>query len=163
MTSQTILKLLALASFLAAIAAIVIWRQTGEPPSPWIIRFSVTAFAAAFVVFVFNQETRPRIMLQFVAALLATVALFAFIADVTAARNAATVFHATPLIDRMHDFAPTLLMSIRGTITRILGATAWDPITTTILSLPAWLVFAGGAAISGFAGRPRREVQIYVN
>ena len=163
MTSQTVLKLLALTSLIAAIAAIVIWRQTGEAPSPWLIRGAVVAFAAALVVFVVNQETRPRIMLQFLAALFAAVALFAFIADVSAARAVATGFHSTSLLDRMHDFAPTLLMSIRGSVTRLLGASGWDPLATTLLSLPAWLVVSIAAAISGFSRGPRREVQIFVN
>lgn len=163
MTSQTVLKLLALTSLVAAIAAIVIWRKTGDAPSPWLIRGAIAAFAAAFVVFVINRETRPRIMLQFLAALFATVAMFAFIADVSAARTLATGFHSASLLDRMHDFAPSLLMSVRGTITRLLGASGWDPMATTVLSLPAWLVFAMAAGISGFAGRPRREVDIFVN
>ena len=163
MTTQTVLKLLALTSLIAAVAAIVIWRQTGEPPSPWIIRGALATFAAALVVFVIDKETRPRIMLQFLAALFATIALFAFVADVSAARAAAAGFHATSLLDRMHDFAPTLLMSVRGTITRFLGAAGWDPFAVTLLSLPAWLVFAVAAGISGFAGRPRRQVRIFVN
>jgi uncharacterized membrane protein len=163
MKSQTALKILALIALVTSVAAIVIWRQTGEPPSPWIVRVAAASFGAAFVLFVVNEDTRPRIMLQFVAALFAIAALFAFVADVSAARAAAQGFHSTSLLDRMHEFAPTILMSVRATITRYLGASAWGPFASTLFAMPASVVFALAAAIFGFAGRPKRDVQIFVN
>ena len=163
MTSQRILKLLALSSLIAAISAIVIWRQTGEPPSPWLIRVAIAALAAAFTLFVVNGETRPRIMLHFLAALFAVCGLFAFTADFSAAHASGHGFNAASVLDRLNDFAPSLLTSLRNAVTRTLGDAVWDPILTTVLSVPAYLMFAGLAAISGYAGRPRRHVQIFIN
>ena len=163
MTSQRLMKLLALSSLLATAAAFLIWRETGESPSPWLIRGAIAAFGAAFVVFVFNRETRPRIMLQFLCALFATTALFAFAADFSAARSTGGSFQSSRLLDRLFDFAPSLVTSAQNAITRTLGPTVWDPIVTTVLALPAFVFFVVLALICGFAGRPRREVQIFIN
>jgi hypothetical protein len=163
MNTQRLMKLFALAAILAALAAVYVWRTTGEPPSPWLTRGSTAAAAAAFVLFMVNKQTRPRIMLQFLAALFATIALFTFAADFTAARATGTAFHATALIDRLFDFAPSVVTSIRNAITRTLGEFAWDPLLRIVLDLPAFVVFMMLAALCGFAGRPRREVRIFIN
>lgn len=163
MTSQRILKLLALLSLIATGTAILTWHQTGEPPSLWLIRLAVGTLAFAFVLFVINQETRPRIMLQFLAALFAIMALFAFAADFSEARGTAAGFHSTSLLERMDDFAPSLLNSLQNAATRTLGEGAWDPLLTSFLSVPAYLVFMILGAVCGYAGRPRRDVQIFIN
>lgn len=163
MSSQLILKVLALISLIATIAAIAIWRQTGEAPSPWLISFAVASFAAALVVFVIDRDTRPRYMLQFVAALFAATALFTFAADFTAAHPGTSGFHVTSLLERLEAFAPSLEASLKASVTRWLTAAAWDPVLTSLLGLPAWLVFLALSLISGYAGRPRREVRIFIN
>jgi hypothetical protein len=162
MTTQRLTKLFALFAMIAALAAVYVWR-TGQPPSPWLTRASIASGAAAFVLFVVDRQTRPRIMIQFLAGLFATIALFTFAADFSAARATGSSFHATALIDRLFDFAPSILTSARNAITRTLGEFAWDPLLRIILDLPAFLVFMLLAALCGFAGRPRREVQIFIN
>lgn len=163
MNSQRIMKLLALASLITTISAIAIWRNTGEAPSPWLIRSGAAALSAAFLIFMIDRETRPRVMLQFLAALFATVALFAFAADFSAARSSGAAFHATALMDRLNDFTPSLLNSARNAVTRTAGAQVWDPLITTLLGAPTFLFFIGLSVFCGFAGRPRREVQIFIN
>jgi uncharacterized membrane protein YfcA len=163
MTSQRVLKLLSLISLIATASAIYIWRQTGEAPSPWLIRLAIAALAGALVVFVIDRETRPRFMLQFLAALCAAVALFAITSDLTAARSGTGGFHGATLLERLDDFIPSLHASLKTSITRTLGSAAWDPILTSLLGLPAYLVFAVLALICGYAGRPRREVHIFIN
>ena len=160
MTSQLILKVLSLISLLATIAALYIWRQTGETPSPWVIRFAIASLAAALVLFVIDRETRPRVMLQFLSFLFAAFALFTFAADVTTSQGG---FHAASLLERIQVFAPSLETSLKSGVTRILGAAAWDPVLISLLGLPAWLVGATLSMISGYAGRARNEVQIYIN
>jgi hypothetical protein len=163
MTSQRFLKLLSLISLIATMTAIAIWRQTGEAPSPWLTRLAVAALCAALVVFVIDRETRPRIMLQFLAALFATLALFTFAADYTGAHSATGGFHSMTLLERMTDFAPSLPVSIKNGVSRALGVAAWDSGIALLFGLPAYLFFAILALVSGYAGRPRREIQIYIN
>lgn len=163
MNSQNLLKVLALISLVASAAAIAIWRETGEAPSPWLIRTAIAALVAALVVFVINAETRPRIMLQFLAALFAMLAFFTFASDFSAAHAGTTGFRSLTLLDRMSDFAPTAVVSLKAAVSRTLGASAWDPGLTAILGLPSYLVFAALAGICGYAGRPRREPRIFIN
>ena len=163
MNSQILLKLLSVISLLASAAAIGIWRETGEPPSPWLIRGAIVALAAALIVFVINSETRPRIMLQFLAALFAMLAFFTFASDFSAAHASKSGFQSLSLLERMTSFAPTATASFQAAITRTLGAQIWDPVLVTILGLPAYVVFAAFAGFCGYAGRPRREVHIFIN
>lgn len=160
MTSQRLLKLLSLVSLLTTLAAIYIWRQTGEAPPSWIIRVAVAALCAALVVFVIAEDTRPRLMLRFLAAVFATLGMIAFAADFS---NSHAGFAATPLIERLNDLAPSVLGAIKASVTHSLGPSAWEPAFTTVLGLPAFMFFAGLAALCGIAGRPRRRVRIFVN
>lgn len=163
MTSQRIMKLLALIAFVAAIAGVMSWRETGETPSPWLIRIAGAALTASFLIFLVNPQTRPRTMLQFLSALFATVALFAFAADYSTAKATGSAFKMTPLIDGLSDFAPTLVAMMRSFIAQNLGEWAWDPVLMSILGFSTEAVFVVLAVICGYAGRRRKEVQIFIN
>ncbi len=162
MNSQNLLKFFAVLSLLASASAIYIWRETGEAPSPWLIRAAIAALAAALLVFVVNAETRPRIMLQFLAALFAMLAFFTFASDFSNAHQAGG-FHSLSLLERITEFAPTAAASVKSAMTGALGAQAGSLILTSVFGLPAYLVFAAVSAICGYAGRPRREVRIFIN
>jgi len=158
------MKVFALIALVAALAAAYIWRTTGDDPSPWLIRLALASFAVAFILFVINPQTRPRIMLQFLAALFATMALFTFAADFSNARvESSGGFSSSSVLERLSDFAPSLVASSRDAIAGTLGAAFWDPFLTTILGMPAFLFFLILSAIAGYAGRYRREVQIFIN
>ena len=158
------MKLFAAVALAAILAAIYDWRTSDDAPSPWLIRLTIAASAAAFVLFVVNPRTRPRIMLQFLAALFATMALFTFAADFSAADAVANSgFHATSVLERMTDLAPSVVDAVRSAITNALGESFWDPVLTSLFGMPAFLFFLILAALAGYAGRHRREVQIFIN
>lgn len=163
MTRQRAMKFLAIAAVVLALWALRDWRQTGEAPSPWLVRGAMAAMVAAFLIFIVDPQTRPRMMLQFLAALFASVALFAFAADYSAAKTAGTPLVLTPLLDRLFDFAPTLVAMIRNFATGTLGAWAWDPVLTSILGRSTEAVFLVLAMLCGYAGRRRRVVRIFSN
>lgn len=164
MTSQKLMKIFAALAILAGLAAAQQWRTGDIDPSPWLIRFALAAGAAAFVLFVVNPQTRPRVMLQFLAALFATLALFAFAADFTAARSAPDHdFAATSVLQRLSNLAPSLVSATHSGVVNALGEAAWDPLLTTLLGMPAYLFFLILAAFAGYAGRHRRDVQIFIN
>lgn len=157
------MKLLAFLALVAAIAGLMSWRSTGEMPSPWLVRGGSLAFAVAFLIFLVNPKTRPRMMLQFLSALFATVALFAFAADYSAARATGRAFQLTPLLDALFNFAPTLVAMIRNFVVQNLGEWAWDPVLTSILSFSTEAVFVVLAMLAGYAGRRQKVVQIFIN
>ncbi|MGQ0456091.1 MAG: hypothetical protein ACT4OU_03400 [Hyphomicrobium sp.] len=121
--------------------------------------FAVAATAAALV----GADTRPRVALRFLAALMALIAVVALAADWSAPAIDGARPPAKSLLAYLELFAPTLTAAIKSRVTNAVGATAWDPALTSVLGLPAWLLFAALAALAGLAGRPRRRVQIFIN
>ena len=162
MTSQRLLKVLAFLSLIATTAALVLWRQTGVAADPWLIKFSIGTFVAALLVGLVGDETRPRVMLRFLAALFALVAVIAFAADFSHFGAAKPGFAATSLMARLSELAPSLLAGAKGAVMRS-APMLWEPVLTTLLGLPTFIIFGALAAFMGFAGRPRREIRIFVN
>ena len=161
-TSQGLLKLLALVSVGLTIAAFVIWRQTGEP-QPMLIRGAAAALAAALLAALIDKETRPRVMLRFLAALFALIAVVAFASDVTAGGGSLTRFSPTSLLAHITELSPSLLAALRAGVIKSFGLTAWEPFTIGLLSLPTFVIFGALSLATGYAGRPREDVRVFIN
>jgi hypothetical protein len=160
MTSQRLLKLLAFLSLLATAAAVSIWRSTGMAPTAWLVRLSIGLFALALLVGLLGEETRPRVMLRFLSALFALIAVIALAADFS---HAAAGFKSTSLMKHCNDLAPSLLNSIKTSILHSPAPFLWQPVLTRALAFPTYLIFAVLAFFAGFAGRPRSQIRIFVN
>jgi hypothetical protein len=163
MTSSRLLRFFAVLSLLSSLAALWLWHATGEPPDRWLVRLSVAGFLAAVLTSLVDADTRPRVMLRFLAALFALFALIAFAADVSHPATEGQRFHAVSLMQHLQALAPSFLAALERSISRSIGPFVWDPILTSILGLPASLIFLVLAIAAGFAGRPRRRVRIFVN
>lgn len=161
-TSQGVLKLLALLSVGLTIAAIVVWRQTGEA-QPLLARGAAGTFALALVVGLIDKETRPRVMLRFLSALFALIAVVAFASDVTSGGGSLFSFSPTSLLGHITELSPSLHAALRSAVIKTLGPTAWDPFALSFMSLPTFIIFGALALAMGFAGRPRDEVRVFVN
>lgn len=59
--------------------------------------------------------------------------------------------------------SPSSYAAFAASVTRNLGAWVWNPMLSSILALPAYVLFGFLAVILGFAGRRRRVVNVYVN
>lgn len=165
MTASRLFKILLLIAVATGLMAYVPYIQTGDLPPPLLPRISVIALAAAVVAALVGAETRPRLMLRFLAALFALLGVIACAADFAIGRPeaASAATSSFTLLDHLNSFAPSMVMSLEGGISRIAGAWAWNPLLTSILQLPAYLVFFILAIVAGLAGRPRRTVKIFVN
>ncbi len=163
MSSQRLLKLLAFISLSATIAAIWMWRTTGAPPSPWLLRTSLVSFAGAVIVGVCAQATRPRLMLRFLAMLFSMIAVIAFAGDFAHSGPDGTVgFKATSLMGHLEEFVPLLLASAKASVSRS-SSFVWDPLLTGLFGFPTFVVFGALASICGFSSRPREQVRIFIN
>ena len=114
MSSSLLLKIFAFLSLAATGTAVGLWYTTGEPPPPWMLQVSLAFFVAALVTGLIGTETRPRLMLRFLAALCALFAAIALAADISAQGG---VFGATSLMGHLEQFAPSLLASIKTSVT----------------------------------------------
>lgn len=158
MTAQRLLKILALISILMTGLAAYQWRSTGLPPPRWMLQVSLGAFVLALIVGLIGTETRPRMMLRFLAALAALVATLALVSDLS---HAGSGF--TPLLGHIHQLFPSVLSAVQASVERLAGPKAWDPVLTSVLAVPTFISFAAIAAVCGYASRRRRKLNIYAN
>jgi len=163
MTSSQLLKTLAVVSISCVTAAVWLWHSTGEAPNHWLFRIAGISFLAALIVAIVSPDTRPRMLMRFLAALFALFALISFASDISRPAVDGHGPGAMSLLQHMQTLTPTFVASLQRTIENTMGAFAWNPLLTSILSLPAWLIFLTLAVGTGFLGRPRRRVRIFVN
>jgi hypothetical protein len=163
MISRWLFKLFALATVVISAAAIYFWWIDSDAGPLWLRQVAIVFGVAALVTALVGADTRPRVALRFLAALLALISVIAFAADWSAPAVNGSHPAAKSLLDHLDTFTPTLVSAIKAAVTRTLGDVAWDPVLTSILNLPASLLFAVLAILAGVAGRPRRQVQIFVN
>lgn len=163
MASQRLLKLLAFISTSATIGAVWMWRTTGAAPSPWLLRTSLVSFAAAVIVGVCAEATRPRLMLRFLSMLFAMIAAIAFAGDFAhPGPNGTMGFKATSLMSHLEEFVPLLLASVKASVLRTNGL-VWDPLLTGVLGFPTFVVFGALSFACGYSSRPREHVRIFIN
>lgn len=96
-------------------------------------------------------------ILRLLAAICLLVAIIAFVSDWEAARP------ATSTAGYWQQFSPASFANAGKAITRTLGAWVWSPLMSSLLALPAYLLFAILALTLGYAGRRRRRVSVYLN
>ena len=163
MTSSRLLKALAFLSLFCVVAAAWIWHATGEPPDHWLLRIAGTSFFAALIVAIVSPDTRPRMLMRFLAALFALFALIAFAADISRPAVDGQSQGAISLLQHLQTLAPSFVAALERSVEHSTSTFVWDPVLTSILSLPAWLIFLVLAIGAGFLGRPRRRVRIFAN
>lgn len=157
MNAQRLLKILALLSLLSTAAAVAEWYQTQAAPSPALLKLSAGTFLAALFVGLVGQDTRPRMMLRFLSAIFALVAVVAFVTDLSRSAEGFST-----LSSHLNQLAPSLLAALKAGVSRLAGGSIWE-IMLSLLAMPTFIAFGLLSAICGFASRPRRELSIYVN
>lgn len=162
-SSQRVFNIVATCAGVATFAALIAWQQTAEAPPQWLKQFAIAAWVAAMIVAVVGQQTRPRLVLRFVSALSALVCVIAIISDWSRPALPEGELGSTTLLDHLTNFMPSMIAGLEKSISNGLGSWAWDPVTTTLLDRPAWLLFAALAIITGYAGQPRHTARIFVN
>lgn len=96
-------------------------------------------------------------LLRFLAALFLLAAVVLFVASLTQGGT-----HAAAS-DQWRAVSPSSYAAFQTGINKRLGEWAWEPMMTTILSMPGYLLFGVLALVCGLAGRRRRVVNVYVN
>jgi hypothetical protein len=102
-------------------------------------------------------------LLRFLASAVLMVAVIAAVNDVT--RSMAAGDRLPPVSTYQHwaKLAPVTLKAAQNAVQRSTHPLVWDPGLTTVLKLPAWGLFGVLAALLAYAGRLRREVNIFAN
>lgn len=102
-------------------------------------------------------------LLRFLAGVLLLVAAIAATNDVT--RSMAAGERVAPVSTHEHwsRLAPVTLALTRSAVERRAHPLVWDPGLVTVLQLPAWVLFGLLGALLAYAGRRRREVNVFAN
>jgi hypothetical protein len=91
------------------------------------------------------------------------VAVFAAVNDVTHSMAAGERLPPVSTYEHWSKLAPVTLTLVRNTVQRHTHALVWDPVLVTLLQLPAWGLFGLLGAVLAYAGRRRREVNVFAN
>lgn len=100
---------------------------------------------------------------RFLAAVFLMVATIALVVDATPVVYGAGGFQSTSLADQWHELAPSSFAGAETAVTGIAGAWLWDDVIARVLGLPTFVIFGALALLSGYLGRRRRSVRIFVN
>ena len=100
---------------------------------------------------------------RFLASLFLLIAVVTLVADATLVSQGTASFHATSLGKHWADLAPSTLESAKAGVSRATLPWVWDTIIAPALAVPTFLFFGVLALLSGYAGRRRHRVDIYIN
>lgn len=99
---------------------------------------------------------------RFLAAVFLLAAAIALVVDATPAIYGVGPFKATALSAHWHDLAPSSFEAAKKAVSG-LSPGLWDSLVAPVLDIPAFVTFGALALLSGYAGRRRRTVRIFVN
>jgi hypothetical protein len=124
---------------------------------------AVVAVILLLLVFVPAARVASKLVLRILARILLLVALIALVSDGTRTIANGEGIVVTSALAYWTEVAPTMLENLKRTLSLKIHPLFWDGVLVPLLSLPAWLVLGGLAAIFLYVGRKRRETKIFVN
>jgi len=91
------------------------------------------------------------------------LAMVAAVVDATKSLAGGGQLVATPMGEQWLSLSPTSLEAAKVAVEANVAPVLWDPVITTILQAPAWIVFGLLGAALYWLGRKRRPVEIFIN
>lgn len=131
----------------------------GQPLLPGLPLLLLASVAGTLLIGLFGRQTRPRAMLRFLATLCALVAVLSFVADFVRPADGSD----GTLLGHIQRTMPTFFESLKDMVSAPANGLLWDPLMTSILAHPTWVIFLVLAFILGYAGRPLHRVEIFTN
>lgn len=104
-----------------------------------------------------------RLALRFLAYVLLLVAVIALVADATPALNGVSGFRATPFTEHIAELAPQSLAAAETAVSETTHPWVWSYGVGALISLPTFLLFGISGGWAAYAGRRRRQIDIFAN
>ncbi|MCB1742939.1 MAG: hypothetical protein KDK91_21365 [Gammaproteobacteria bacterium] len=101
--------------------------------------------------------------LRFLSGVFLIAAIIALTMDVTRWQVAPSGPLFQSLAEEIRASAPATLDALGKAVGDMLHPLVWDPLFTSFLSLPAWMVLAGFSFALAYATRERRKIDIFIN
>ena len=124
---------------------------------------AVAAVLLLVLVFVPSARAVTRVMLRIFARILLLAALIALVSDGTRTIANDSGIVVTSALAYWTELAPTMLETVKRTLSLKIHPLFWDGVMVPLLSLPAWLFLGGSAAIILYFARNRRKTNIFAN
>lgn len=102
-------------------------------------------------------------VLRFIASIFMLIAVIALVADATKPLGGTGSFAPTTIARQWQDFAPASMQAARVAVGRAASPLIWDTVVVGLINIPIFLLFGFLAAITGYLGRRRNKVNIFVN
>jgi hypothetical protein len=102
-------------------------------------------------------------VLRFLASLFLLAAVLAFAADSTQLLSGTGPFKNTSFSQHWQELAPTTFARSRDVIATSQAALLWPYVIEPLIALPTYVLFGLLAALTGYLGRHRYKVNIFVN
>lgn len=99
---------------------------------------------------------------RFLASLFLLVAVIALVADATPLLSGTGPVAITGLGEHWAEIAPTTYKAAEAAVTGW-SPQLWTSLCLPVLAVPTALLFGGLAIVSGYAGRRRHRVKVFVN
>lgn len=99
---------------------------------------------------------------RFLSAVFLLVATVAAVFDATPAVYGAAPFEGTTLSAHWQDLGPNSFEAAQGAVTAF-APWLWTGLIAPLLNVPTFVIFGVLSLASGYAGRRRRTVQVFVN
>jgi hypothetical protein len=100
---------------------------------------------------------------RFLSALFLLVAAVALVADMTPVLIGGVPFAATSMSAHWADLAPSSLAAAKTAVNVAAPPWVWETLIAGVIDRPTFVIFGLLALVTGYHGRRRHEVNIYVN
>ena len=104
-----------------------------------------------------------RMLLRIMGVWLLLLAMVAAVIDATKSLAAGGAWVFTPQGQQWQALSPETLRDAKAAIESSVSPMVWDPIMTTILDAPTWVVFGILGVLLYWLGQKRKQVEVFIN
>jgi hypothetical protein len=91
------------------------------------------------------------------------LAMVAAVVDATKTLAGGGAWVVTPMGEQWSRLSPTSLEAAKLAVQTHVGPFLWDPVITTVLHAPTWVVFGILGTVLYWLGRKRHRAEVFVN
>jgi hypothetical protein len=103
------------------------------------------------------------VLLRIFGVWLLLLAMVAAVVDATKSLAGGGAWVVTPMGEQWHALSPETLRDAKAGIETNVGPFLWDPVMTTILHAPTWVVFGILGVLLYWLGQKRKPVEVFIN
>ena len=104
-----------------------------------------------------------RTLLRIFGVWLLLLAMIAAVIDATKSLAGGGSWVVTPMGQQWQALSPETLRDAKAAIESSVSPVVWDPIMTTILDAPTWVVFGILGVLLYWLGQKRKPVEVFIN